>query len=472
LFAGADRARLGFDDGKAEWAMGVNGRASALPQELLRRKRLGQVLTTAEIDDFAAGIADGRLDDAQVGAFAMAVCINGMDAAETTALTLAMRDSGQVLDWRAMGFDAPVLDKHSTGGIGDVVTLMLGPMLAACGACVPLLSGRGLGHTGGTLDKLEAIPGYCGVVPIDKLRSVLRAAGVAIVGAGDDLAPADRRLYAIRDVTGTVESIALITASILSKKLAANADALILDIKTGSGAFMPSLAAANELARSLVKVANRAGLPTLALTTDMNQALAPAIGNALETRVAVRYLRGDARPERLHRLTLRLGSELLCLAGMVADVGAGEARLLAALDGGEAAERFARMVAALGGPGDVIDTAGACLPTAPVIAPVYAERAGVVSAIDARALGLAVVALGGGRTRPGAAIDPRVGLDEVAAIGDAVDGERPLAIIHAADAESHARAAAKVRAAFALDAAAIEPALVYQRIGVDDVGQS
>lgn len=449
--------------------MGETGTAMTLPQELLRRKRLGQKLSAAEIASIAAGIANGRLDDAQVGAFAMAVCVSGMDAAEITALTVAMRDSGRVIDWRALGFDAPVLDKHSTGGVGDVVTLMLGPMLAACGACVPLLSGRGLGHTGGTLDKLEAIPGYGGVVPIDRLCSVLRAAGVAIVGAGDELAPADRRLYSIRDVTGTVDSIALITASIMSKKLAANADALVLDIKTGSGAFMPALAQASELARSLVAVATRAGLPTRAVITDMSQPLAPAIGNSLETRLAIRYLRGDERPERLHRITLRLGSELMCLAGMVPGLGEGEARLLAALDSGAAAERFARMVAALGGPGDVVETAGACMESAPVIRPVHAARPGTVVAMDARALGLALVALGGGRTRPGAPIDPRVGIDAVVEIGAEVDADRPLAIIHAADADGYARAAEQVRAAITLDTRAIEPPLVYECIGVEDL---
>lgn len=448
--------------------MGGTRLAMALPQELLRRKRLGQVLTAAEIGDLVSGLADGGLSDAQVGAFAMAVCISGMDAGETTALTMAMRDSGQVLDWRALGFDAPVLDKHSTGGVGDLTSLVLGPMLAACGACVPMLSGRGLGHTGGTLDKLEALPGYRAEVSIDELCRVLRTAGVAIVGAGAEMAPADRRLYAIRDVTGTVESIALITASILAKKLAAHPDALVLDIKSGSGALMASQAQASELARSLVRVAVRAGLPTRALISDMNQPLAPTLGNALETRVALRYLRGEERPQRLHRLTLRLGAELLCLAGLTAGLGEGEARLLAALEGGHAAERFARMVAALGGPVDVLGVADGGLPTAAVVAPVHAGCAGTVMAIDARALGLAVVALGGGRTRPGATIDPRVGLDQVAAIGSEVDHERPLAIIHASDAASCTRAAAQVRAAFSIGSRAIVPPLVYECIGVDD----
>jgi thymidine phosphorylase len=286
-----------------------------MPQELLRRKRMGQALTPDQIGQLVSGISDGRLGDAQVGAFAMAVCALGMNAEEITALTLAMRDSGTVLDWHGQGFDRPILDKHSTGGVGDLVSLMLGPMLAACGAFVPMLSGRGLGHTGGTLDKLESIPGYQTQISVDRLRQVVRETGVAIVGAGADLAPADRRLYSIRDITGTVESIALITASILSKKLAAGTDALILDIKTGNGASMPSLEQARSLALSLVQAANLAGLPTRALISDMSQPLAPAVGNALELQCTLSYLRGEARPARLHQLTLHLGAELLCQAG-------------------------------------------------------------------------------------------------------------------------------------------------------------
>lgn len=437
----------------------------ALPQELLRRMRLGAALSSAEIKALVAGIADGSLADAQVGAFAMAVCTRGMSAAQTTTLTLAMRDSGQVLDWRGAGFDQPVLDKHSTGGIGDVVSLMLGPMLAACGALVPMLSGRSLGHTGGTLDKLEAIPGYSGIVPIERLHHCLREAGVAIVGAGSDLAPADRRLYAIRDVTGTVESLTLITASILSKKLASNPGALVLDVKTGSGAFMSSIEAARELAQSLVTVAVQAGLPTRALVTDMNQALAPAVGNALETRLAIDYLRGDPRPDRLHALTLRLGAEALCLGGLASDVADGERRLQRALDSGEAAQRFARMVVALGGPGDLLEHAGRYFPAAPVIRPLLAERAGTIVSIDARALGVAVVGLGGGRSRPGEVIDPRVGLDQVAALGDRVDPQTPLAMLHAADEAAWERAAQAVRAAYVVGEAATLPPLVYECIG-------
>jgi len=436
---------------------------ASLPQELLRKKRMGGALSAAEISELVTGITDGSLKDAQVGALAMAICTRGMSAAETTALTLAMRDSGQVLEWHAAGFDAPILDKHSTGGVGDLVSLALGPMLAACGAYVPMLSGRGLGHTGGTLDKLEAIPGYQVEVGLPQLRDVLREAGVAIVGAGADLAPADRRLYGIRDITGTVESIALISASILSKKLAAHPDALVLDIKTGSGALMPTLAAARELAVSLVDIAARAGLPARALISDMNQALAPSVGNALEVHCALRYLRGDARPARLHQLTVQLGAELLCMAGIASDAADAQHRLLAALDSGAAALRFARMVVALGGPLDLLENADKHLPIAPVIGPVFAQCEGWIGAVDARALGLAVVGMGGGRTRPGQAIDYRVGLDRVAELGSKVDAHTPLAIIHAADAAAHARAAAQLRAAFSIGNSAVAlPTLVYE----------
>jgi thymidine phosphorylase len=436
-----------------------------MPQELLRRKRMGQALTPDQIGQLVSGISDGRLGDAQVGAFAMAVCALGMNAEEITALTLAMRDSGTVLDWHGQGFDRPILDKHSTGGVGDLVSLMLGPMLAACGAFVPMLSGRGLGHTGGTLDKLESIPGYQTQISVDRLRQVVRETGVAIVGAGADLAPADRRLYSIRDITGTVESIALITASILSKKLAAGTDALILDIKTGNGASMPSLEQARSLALSLVQAANLAGLPTRALISDMSQPLAPAVGNALELQCTLSYLRGEARPARLHQLTLHLGAELLCQGGLALNPADALAQLQRSLDQGTAAEHFARMVKALGGPGDLLERADAYLPAATWMVPVYAPDQGFVSTIDTRALGLAVVALGGGRTRPDQRIDHRVGLSAVAELGSAIDSGTPLAIVHASDEASLAQALLAVRAAFTVTATSGDlPATIRESI--------
>lgn len=434
-----------------------------LPQEILRRKRMGHSLTTADLQAVSSGLSNGRWGDAQAGAFAMAVCTMGMTVDEIVALTLAMRDSGRRLDWSEL--DGPVLDKHSTGGVGDLVSLVLAPMLAACGAFVPMLSGRGLGHTGGTLDKLESIPGYQIQPDLNRLRQVVRDTGLAIVGAGIELAPADQRLYAIRDITGTVESIALITASILSKKLAAATDALILDIKTGNGAAMTGLEQARALAHSLVDVATQAELPTRALITDMQQPLAPDIGNALELHCALAYLRGDKQPDRLHAVTLRLGSELLCLAGLASDRDAAELKLLHSLNQGTAAEHFARMVAALGGPADLLDSAGSALAKATCIRPVFAQRNGVVQSIDTRRLGMTVVGLGGGRTQPQQRIDHAVGLSEVAELGTQIDAERPLALIHARDADSFEHAAVEVRAAYTLaDEPAVIPPLIHELI--------
>ena len=433
-----------------------------LPAETIRAKRDGLPLDAAQIEDFARGLADGRWSDAQAGALAMAIVLRGMTVAETVALTLAMRDSGRVLAWPDAA--GPVLDKHSTGGVGDKLSLMLAPLLAACGAWVPMVSGRGLGHTGGTLDKLEALPGYRTDPGATLLRDTLDKCGCAIVGASADLAPADRRLYAIRDVTATVESVPLITASILSKKLAAGLQGLVLDVKSGSGAFARDPAQALELAHSLVRTARGAGLPTTALVTDMNQVLGRNAGNALEVREAIDFLVEPAsREPRTLELTLALGAELLMTGGLCADAAAARAALQAALDSGAAAERFARMVANLGGPADVLRDAQ--LPTAPVLRAVPAPRSGVLQACDLRALGLVVVALGGGRTRPGEAIDPRVGLAQVAALGDRVQAGEPLCEVHAASAAAAADAARAVQAAITMgDAPPDTPPLLLARV--------
>ncbi|HSF78595.1 MAG TPA: thymidine phosphorylase [Steroidobacteraceae bacterium] len=418
-----------------------------LPQESIRRKRHGGRLSREELVAITRGLADGSLSDAQAAAFAMAVSFRGMQPDECAEFTWAMRDSGEVFDWREAGLDGPVLDKHSTGGVGDLVSLPLGPMLAACGAFVPMVSGRGLGHTGGTLDKLESIPGY-DVHPSDRrMRSVLAGAGVVIVGAGARLAPADRRLYAIRDVTATVDCIPLITASILSKKLAAGLQGLVLDVKTGNGAVMPDLDDSRALATSLVGVAAEAGLPTVALITDMSQPLARSAGNALEVLEAIAMLRGEPADPRLMEVTLALGAALLALGGLAADEDAGRAMLEASLASGEAAQRFASMVAGLGGPSDLLERPTAYLPAAPVVVDVAAPRAGWVGTLDTRVLGLAVVALGGGRSHPGASIDPRVGLDRIRPLGATVRAGEPLARVHATDASAAAHAAELVQAA-------------------------
>ncbi|QTP57394.1 thymidine phosphorylase [Billgrantia antri] len=423
----------------------------ALPQELIRAKRDGQALSVEAIRELVGGIADGGLSDAQVGALAMAIYLNGMNAAETVALTEAVRDSGEVLAWRGLGSEldlsGPVLDKHSTGGVGDLVSLVLGPWIAACGGFVPMVSGRGLGHTGGTLDKLEAIPGYDIAPPRERFRALVREAGVAIVGQTAELAPADRRLYAIRDVTATVESLPLIVSSILGKKLACGLDALVMDVKAGSGAFMPTQEKSRELAETIAEVASRAGTPTTALLTDMSQPLAPCAGNAVEVREAIALLTGEKTGGRLLDVTRELAAELL-LAGRLADErDAALALLDDRLASGAAAERFARMVAGLGGPTDLLEHHERYLPRAPIVRPVHAERSGRVTRIDTRAVGLAVVTLGGGRRAPDDAIDHAVGLTGIAALGQRVDGERPLAWVHARSETEAERAASQLHAA-------------------------
>ena len=422
-----------------------------LAQQVIAAKRDGRALATAEIDAFVHGLADGSWSDAQAGAMAMAILLNGMDADEKVALTDAMTRSGDVLDWSAvpgLSLHGPVLDKHSTGGVGDKVSLILAPLVAACGGVVPMISGRGLGHTGGTLYKLEALPGYGVNPPLATLRTLLRDVGCAIVGASERLAPADRRLYAIRDVTATVESVPLITASILSKKRAAGLDALVLDVKCGSGAFTPTREAADTLAASLVRVARGSGLACDAIVTDMQQVLGRTAGNALEVQEALDLLLGRPGDARLREVTLQLSARLLVLGGLQADDASARAACERALANGDAAERFARMVAALGGPADVL--ADAKLPAAPVQRPALAPRAGRVLAIDVKALGLAIVELGGGRRRGGDAIDPRVGLAGVLALGDEVLAGQPLAFVHAAGDVSAAAAARAVQAAFTI----------------------
>ena len=437
-----------------------------LPQEIIRAKRDGRALTGEEIGEFIAGLTSGAIGDGQVAAFAMAVFFRGMNIDERVHLTRAMTRSGEALDWSGTNLPGPIVDKHSTGGIGDNVSLMLAPMLAACGAYVPMISGRGLGHTGGTLDKLDSIPGYVTQPEIARLRAVVAEVGCAIIGQTAELAPADKRLYAIRDVTATVESIALITASILSKKLAAGLQALVMDVKTGSGAFMPTLEGARELAESIADVATCAGLPTVALITDMSEPLASAAGNAVEVQNAVDYLSGE-RDARLHEVTLSLGAELLALSRLAPDVAAGRTALERALASGAAAERFERMVAALGGPNDFLRRARALLPAAPIVRPVAPRRAGFVEAIDARAVGLAVVELGGGRARATDAIDPAVGLTRLAGLGAEVSTEAPLALVHARDEGRVEAAMARLRAAFRIgDAApALAPPVVARIVG-------
>lgn len=402
-----------------------------LPQEVIRRKRNGEILSQDEIAGFIGSLARDELSEGQIGAFAMAVWFRGMSRAETVALTLAMRDSGQVLSWR--GLDRPVADKHSTGGVGDNVSLMLAPIAAACGLAVPMISGRGLGHTGGTLDKLESIPGYM-IMPDEALfRKTVQEAGCAIIGQTGALAPADKRLYAVRDVTATVDSVPLITASILSKKLAAGLDSLVLDVKVGNGSFMQSREEAETLARSLVEVANGAGVKTSALLTDMNQPLADAAGNVVEIRNCLAFLRGEKTGSRLEHIVLAFSAEMLASAGLANSVDDGIAQARAALSSGRAAEHFALMVYLLGGPSDLLERPDAYLVSAPVVIPVEAEEKGYLTGVDTRALGMAVIELGGGRMTPEAGIDHRVGFSDIKPLGTWVEKGEPIALLHGAE---------------------------------------
>lgn len=429
--------------------------STLLPQEIVRRKRDGLSLTQEEIRAFVAGIADEQVTEAQAAAFAMAVCCRGMTMTERVFLTLAMRDSGTVVDWRPFRLPGPVVDKHSSGGVGDKTSLILAPALAACGAFVPMVSGGGLGHTGGTLDKVESIPGYDAVPGLDRLARVVADVGCAVVGATPEVAPADKRLYAIRDVTGTVESLDLITASILSKKLAAGLQGLVMDVTFGNGAFMATQDAAQDLARSIVGVARGAGLPTVALLTDMNQVLGRAAGNAVEMHEAIAVLRGERPEPRLYEVTAELAAELLALCGLAPDAAEGRRRFDAVIADGRAAERFARMVAALGGPADLLEHPERHLPAAPVVRPVFPDRAGVVAAMDTRAIGVAIVRLGGGRVDTAERIDHGVGFSAIAGVGEDVGpGARPLATVHAATADAAEAAAQALRAAVTVAATA------------------
>ncbi|WP_299153492.1 thymidine phosphorylase [uncultured Tateyamaria sp.] len=429
---------------------------------IIAKLRQRQTPTRDELNWFAQGLADGSVTDAQSGAFAMAVCLNGLGDVGRVALTLAMRDSGRVLDWDLPG---PVLDKHSTGGVGDCVSLILAPALAACGAYVPMISGRGLGHTGGTLDKLDAIPGVATHLDERRLRDVITRAGCAIVGATADIAPADKRLYAVRDVTATVESLDLITASILSKKLAAGLDGLVLDVKVGSGAFMKDMDEARGLADALVKTANAAGCKTTALITDMSQPLAPALGNALEVAEVMAVLTGQTQGP-LIEICASLGGVLLANCGLAADVQAGADAIAQAIADGHAAERFGQMIAAMGGPVEFVENFARFLPEAPVIREISATGQGFVAAIDGEALGLAVVDLGGGRAVESDTINPAVGLRDVVRLGTKVDRGQPLAVIHAARAADADRAEAALRAAITVGPrAAPIPDLIADRVG-------
>ncbi|MBE6448249.1 MAG: thymidine phosphorylase [Alphaproteobacteria bacterium] len=410
-----------------------------LPQEVIRRKRNKQALSAEEIQFFIKGVTDGSIVDAQAAALTMAIFLNGMNTEETTILTQSMRDSGDVLKWTDV--DGPIVDKHSSGGVGDKISLMLAPMLAACGAYVPMISGRGLGHTGGTLDKFDSIPGYQTVPTNQLFKKVVKEVGCAIIGQTGNLAPADKKIYAIRDVCASVESIELITASILSKKLAAGLDCLVMDLKCGNGAFMESIERAQSLARSIVNVANAAGCKTNAVLTDMNQVLGHSAGNAVEVQEAVDFLKGINVDSRLHIITLELCSELLVSAQICNNLKEAKNKLQRVLDTGLALEKFAQMISALGGPSDFCEKANQYLPQAPIIRPVYPQQSGFVHSMDTRGIGLSIIELKGGRTTPDQKLDYSTGYTQFCQIGQQIDTQTPLAFVHAASEEQFAKAA-------------------------------
>ncbi|MCS0448508.1 thymidine phosphorylase [Vibrio diabolicus] len=440
-----------------------------LPQEIIRKKRDGEVLTADEINFFIQGVANNTVSEGQIAAFAMTIFFNEMTMDERIALTCAMRDSGMVIDWSHMNFGGPIVDKHSTGGVGDVTSLMLGPMVAACGGFVPMISGRGLGHTGGTLDKLESIPGYNITPSNDVFGQVTKDAGVAIIGQTGDLAPADKRVYATRDITATVDNISLITASILSKKLAAGLESLVMDVKVGSGAFMPTYEASEELAKSIVAVANGAGTKTTAILTDMNQVLASSAGNAVEVREAARFLTGEYRNPRLLEVTMASCAEMLVLGKLAENTEDARAKLMEALDNGKAAACFGKMVAGLGGPADFVENYDNYLEKAEIIKPVYATETGIVSAMDTRAIGMAVVAMGGGRRVATDEIDYAVGFDEFIRLGEVADSDKPLAVIHARSEEQWEEAAKALRSAIKVGGEYTPTPEVYRQIRAEDI---
>ncbi|WP_437513366.1 thymidine phosphorylase [Sorangium sp. So ce1099] len=429
--------------------------------ELVARKRDGGRLSDGEIARLIRAHGEGELADYQMSALLMAVFFRGMDDAETVALTRAMLHSGDVLDLSSV--PGRKVDKHSTGGVGDKVSICLAPLVAACGVPVPMVSGRGLGHTGGTLDKLEAIPGFDVALDTAAFARIVREVGTCMIGQTARIAPADKRIYALRDVTATVESIPLIVASILSKKLAEGIDALVLDVKVGRGAFMKTLDDARALGTALVRVGTAAGKRVSALLTDMSAPLGRTVGNAIETREAIEVLHGRG-PDDLVACTLALAEEMLIAGGAAASAAEARVKLEAAIASGAAAEVLARMIAAQKGDPAVVQDPGR-LPSAPVVVEVAAQEAGYVVAVDPLEIGLSAVALGAGRTRADQRVDPAVGIELAAVRGDRVDRGAPLARVHARGADEARAAAARVRAAFQLGPAPAEaPALVLERI--------
>ncbi|MBA6289921.1 thymidine phosphorylase [Colwellia sp. MB3u-4] len=434
-----------------------------LPQEIIRTKRDGGSLSQAQIQSFVDGLVNLDFNDAQAGSMAMAIFQKGMQTREIIDFTMAMKNSGDVLSWPEL--DGPVVDKHSTGGVGDKVSFMLAAIVAACGAYVPMIAGRGLGHTGGTADKLESIAGFNVQPSIAEFKAIVKDLGMAIISQTDNLAPADKRLYGIRDITATVESIPLITASILSKKLAAGLDTLVMDVKVGNGAMMSNIADAKALAQSIVNVANGAGVPTQAIITDMNQVLGATAGNALEMAETVKYLTGSLREPRLHGVVVALAKAMLVSAKVVDNEDAALVKINHALTSGAAAEIFSKMIHALGGPSDFLEDPWRSMQRAACIKDVIALDHGYINAMQTRDIGLAVVGLKGGRTANGQQIDHSVGFDRVLPIGTLVNRGDVVARVHARDESSALLASLQYQGALVIDSKQAEQQpVIYQTI--------
>ena len=412
-----------------------------LPQEIIRKKRDGNILRKDEIEYFIRGVVNHSVSEGQIAALAMSIYFRGMTPDETVHLTTSMLNSGEVISWQNENLNGPVLDKHSTGGVGDKISLMLAPIIAACGGYVPMISGRGLGHTGGTLDKLESIPGYSTTPDNSKFRQIVKNIGCSIIGQTANLAPADKRFYATRDITATVDCIPLITASILSKKLAEGLDGLVMDIKCGSGAFAESLGMAKELAETIVAVST---VNTRALITDMSQVIGYTAGNALEVQETIDYLTGVKQERVLHELVTNICANMLVIGNLAENNQQGILQVEKVLQNGQAAEIFAKMVSAHGGPNDFVDNSAKYLPQAPVIKKVFPKQSGFITSMNCREIGMAVVDLGGGRKVATDSIDYSVGLSDFAHIGDFVDLQTPIATIHASSEQDAKEASEKL----------------------------
>ena len=423
-----------------------------LPQEIIRKKRDGHSLSGEEIQYYIEGIAEGLVNESHIAAFSMAVIFNGMTVDETFYLTDQMMKSGDTLNWDNL--DGPVIDKHSTGGVGDKISLLLAPIVAACGIYNPMISGRGLGHTGGTLDKLESIPGYNTTPDNDHFRQVVKKVGCAIIGQTDNLAPADKIIYGVRDVTATVESIPLITASILSKKIAAGLDGLVMDIKMGNGAFADQKDFALELGKNIIHVGKEFGMKTTALITDMNQPLGTNVGNSLEVQEVIDYLTGSERDKRLHEVVLSLSAEMVIIAGLSGSKKEAIKKITRVLDSGKAAEKFEEMVMTLGGSGNILEGK---FKQSDIIKPIPATQTGFISNIQTRDVGLAVVSLGGGRKKASDTIDHSVGLTEISGLGNYIEVGQPLAMVHAKNETQANHAIELIQQAYSINDSKVDP---------------